>query len=176
MRLVDCVGVVVAELVDDLRYPVVVLRLEGIANETFELECAAFALVVELIAKRFGDVGVHSDSVRQLPLHGAAMDSLWSTRGGRRVREWPLAGAVVVASACMLRQSSHAGTDVDVPLQEPSLPPTRQVQGQQPLRDSDGRTHNFVEGANFGKQEPHLSLICAMTPKSYRIYTQPSPS
>jgi hypothetical protein len=103
VRLVDGVGVVVAELVDDLRYPVVVLRLESIANETLELECAAFALVVELIVKRFGDVGVHSDSVRRLPLHGAATESWWSTRGGRWIREWPLAGAVVVASACMLQ-------------------------------------------------------------------------
>jgi len=75
VRLVDGVCVVVAELVDDLGYPVVVLRDECISNEALELECAAFALVVELIVKRFGDVGVHIDRVRRLPLHAAAMGS-----------------------------------------------------------------------------------------------------
>lgn len=70
--------------------------------------------------------------------------------------KWRLAGAVVVASTCMLRESSHAGTDVDVPLQEPSLPPTRQVQGQQQLRDSDGCTHNFFEGATFWRAKATL--------------------
>jgi hypothetical protein len=44
--LVDSIGVLMAELVHNLRYPVVVLGSEGIANEAFELECAALALVV----------------------------------------------------------------------------------------------------------------------------------
>lgn len=71
----DSVCVVVAELVDDLGYPVVVLRLKRLSNEALELECAAFALVVELIVKRFRDVGVHIDRLRPLPLHAAATGS-----------------------------------------------------------------------------------------------------
>lgn len=75
MGLVDGICIVVAELVYNLGYPVVVLRDECISNEALELECAAFALVIELIVKRFGDVGVHNDRVRQQPLHGAATGS-----------------------------------------------------------------------------------------------------
>lgn len=167
MRLVDGVGVVVAELVYDLCYPVVVLRLEGIANETLELECAAFALVVELIVKRFRNVGVHSDSVRQLPLHGAATDSLWSTRGGRRVvnGRWQVR-LLSRRRACF--KSSHAGTDVDVhPCRQHGSRPTTTA-GQQ-------RSHTqLLRGRDFCIARTTLSLICAMTPKSYRIYTQPS--
>jgi hypothetical protein len=67
---------VVAEFVHNLGYSFVILRDECISNKALELESAAFALVIELIVKRFGDVGVHIDNVRRLPLHGAAMGSL----------------------------------------------------------------------------------------------------
>lgn len=73
VRLVNGVCIVVAELVDNLRYPVVVLRLEGIANEALKLQGAALALVIELIVECFGNVGVHIDSARRMPLHVAAM-------------------------------------------------------------------------------------------------------
>ena len=59
VRVVDGISVLVAELVHDFCYPVMVLGDEGIADEAFELEGAALALVVELIVERFSDVGVH---------------------------------------------------------------------------------------------------------------------
>jgi hypothetical protein len=59
MRVVDGIGVLVAQLVDDFCYPVVVLGDEGIADEALELEGAALALVVELVVERFSNVGVH---------------------------------------------------------------------------------------------------------------------
>lgn len=55
----DGVCVVVAELVHNLRYPVMVLCREGIPYQTLELECSALALVVELVAERFSNIGVH---------------------------------------------------------------------------------------------------------------------
>jgi len=61
VRLVDSVGVLMAELVHNLGYPVVVLGSECIADEAFELECAALALVVELIVERFSDINVHGE-------------------------------------------------------------------------------------------------------------------
>lgn len=72
MRLVDCICIVIAELVHDLGYPVVVLGSECIANEAFELECSALALVVELIIERLGDVEVHVDVGCMWSLHVAA--------------------------------------------------------------------------------------------------------
>jgi Ran GTPase-activating protein (RanGAP) involved in mRNA processing and transport len=69
MWLVDSVCVVVAELVHNLRDLAVVLRGECIANEALELECAALALVVDLVAERFSDVGVHVDEVYRKRLH-----------------------------------------------------------------------------------------------------------
>lgn len=59
MRLVDGICVVVAKLVHNLGYSVVVLRVECIPNETLELESSAFALVIELIIERFSYVRVH---------------------------------------------------------------------------------------------------------------------
>ena len=64
MRLMDSVCIVMTELMHNFGYPVVVLHSKCISNEALELECAAFALVIELIVKRFGDVRVHSDIVR----------------------------------------------------------------------------------------------------------------
>ena len=61
MGLMNGVGILVAELVHDPCYPVVVLGGEGIADEAFELEGSALALVVELIIERFGDIGVHGE-------------------------------------------------------------------------------------------------------------------
>jgi hypothetical protein len=82
--LVDSVRIVVAELVHNLRYSVVVLRLQGFANKGLELEGAALALIVELVVERFGDVGVHSDRGRQRPLHVAATGaSSCERRAGR---------------------------------------------------------------------------------------------
>jgi hypothetical protein len=59
MWLVDGVCVVVAELVHNPGYPIVVLCREGIPNQPLELECSALALVVELVAERFSNIGVH---------------------------------------------------------------------------------------------------------------------
>lgn len=59
MRLVDRVGILVAELVHDARHALVVVRVQRVPDEAFELEGAALALVVELIVERLGDVGVH---------------------------------------------------------------------------------------------------------------------
>jgi hypothetical protein len=78
MGLMDSIRIVVAELVHNLGYPVVVLRNECISDEALKLECAAFALVVKLIVERFRDVGVHNDSLWRLPLHAAATASSYS--------------------------------------------------------------------------------------------------
>lgn len=59
MWMVDSIGVFVAELVHNFGYSVVVLGVECVSNEGFELEGAALALVVELIIERFSDIGVH---------------------------------------------------------------------------------------------------------------------
>lgn len=82
--LVDGVGIVMAELVHDFGYPVVVLRVQCVADEAFKLECAALALVVELVAERLGDVGVHVDRARRRPLHVAATGA--SSCEGRAAR------------------------------------------------------------------------------------------
>lgn len=71
----DSICVVVTELMHNLGDPVVVVRLECFADESLELECAALALVVELIIKRFGNIGVHIDRMRRRPLQGAAIRS-----------------------------------------------------------------------------------------------------
>ena len=70
--LVDSIGVLLAQLAHDAGYPVVVLGGEGIADEAFELECAALALVVELVIEGFGDIGVHGEVECSRTLHGAA--------------------------------------------------------------------------------------------------------
>jgi hypothetical protein len=73
VRLVDGVGVLVAELVHDAGDALVVLRVEGIPDEALELEGAAFALVVELVVERLSDVRVHvGGSVCEQTLHGDA--------------------------------------------------------------------------------------------------------
>jgi hypothetical protein len=59
MRVVNRVGVLVAQLVHNPGHSLVVLRIEGIPDQRLELEGTALALVVELIVERFGDVGVH---------------------------------------------------------------------------------------------------------------------
>jgi hypothetical protein len=63
VRLVDGVGILVAELVHDAGDALVVLRVEGIPDEALELEGAAFALVVELVVERLSDVRVHVGGV-----------------------------------------------------------------------------------------------------------------
>jgi hypothetical protein len=73
VRLVDGVGILVAELVHDAGDALVVLRVEGIPDEALELEGAAFALVVELVVERLSDVRVHvGGSVCEQTLHGDA--------------------------------------------------------------------------------------------------------
>jgi hypothetical protein len=62
MGMVDGIRVLVAELVYNFCYPIVVLGDESIADEAFKLEGAALALVVELIVERFSDVGVHGEA------------------------------------------------------------------------------------------------------------------
>lgn len=105
--LVDGVRIVVAELVHNLGYSVVVLRLEGLANKGLELERAALALVVELVVERFGDVGVHNDRGRQRPLHVAATGTSSCERrggqGGRRGRG--RRGGSLCVSRCAVRAS-----------------------------------------------------------------------
>jgi hypothetical protein len=59
MWMVDGIRVLIAELVDNLGYSVVILGIQCISDEGFELECSALALVVELIIERFSDIGVH---------------------------------------------------------------------------------------------------------------------
>ena len=70
--LVDSIGVLMAELVHDLCYPVVVLGSQCIPDEAFELERAALALVIELVIEGFGDIGVHGEVEWSRTLHGAA--------------------------------------------------------------------------------------------------------
>lgn len=70
--LVDSIGVLLAQLAHDAGYPVVVLGGEGIADEAFELECAALALVVELVVEGFSDIDVHGEVAGRTSLHGAA--------------------------------------------------------------------------------------------------------
>jgi hypothetical protein len=57
--VVDSVCILVAELVHNPGYPVVVLRIQCIPNEGLKLEGTALALVVQLIVERFSNVGVH---------------------------------------------------------------------------------------------------------------------
>lgn len=123
MRLVNSIRIMVAELMHNLSYPVVVLRDEGISNEALELECAALALVVELIVERFGDVGVHIDNLRRPPFTCCSYGFIVvRVAGGVGARGEQQAGALVVAStcdACMLHKSLP---HVIVPPAKPSLP------------------------------------------------------
>lgn len=105
MRLVDGVRIVVAEFVDDLGYPVVVLCGECISNKALELECAAFAFVIELIVERFGDIGVHIDRLRRLPLHVAAMDSFLDEERLAEVRDG------CGSRRCCRSRRTHASTN-----------------------------------------------------------------
>jgi len=57
--LVDGVRILVAELVHDLLDAVEVDGGERFADEAFQLEGPALALVVELVIEGLGDVGVH---------------------------------------------------------------------------------------------------------------------
>lgn len=59
MRLVDGIGILVAELRDDTLDPVIVICLERFADQAFKLQSAAFPLVVELVVEGFCDIGVH---------------------------------------------------------------------------------------------------------------------
>ena len=61
--LVDGIGILVTQLMDNLCYPVMVLGGEGIADEALELECPALAPIVELVVEGFCDVGVHSEGL-----------------------------------------------------------------------------------------------------------------
>jgi len=70
--LVDGIGVLLAQLAHDAGYPVVVLGGEGVADEAFELERAALALVVELVVEGFSDIDVHGEVAGRTSLHGAA--------------------------------------------------------------------------------------------------------
>lgn len=63
MRLVDGVGIFVAELRDDALDPVEVSGLERFADKAFELESTALPLVVELVVQGFRDIGVHGESL-----------------------------------------------------------------------------------------------------------------
>ena len=88
MRLVDGIGVVVAELVHDLLDPVVVLGGEQVPDESLKLEGAALALVVELIVEGFGDVDVHAECSAGQLLHGGPR------RGSQRCSRRPAVAAV----------------------------------------------------------------------------------
>ena len=59
----DGVGIVEAELVDNLRNPLVVTSIEGVANKALELEGTTLAFIVELVVQGFSDIGVHDDVV-----------------------------------------------------------------------------------------------------------------
>jgi hypothetical protein len=59
MRLVDGVGILVAELVDNLLDAVEIGGGEGLADEALELQGPTLALVVQLVIEGLGDVGVH---------------------------------------------------------------------------------------------------------------------
>jgi hypothetical protein len=91
MRLMDSICVVVAELVHNFRDPVVVFCRERIADETLELECAALALVVDLVAEQFRDGGVHDDKAERRCLHADPACYSISGHGGRAgAIHWPL--------------------------------------------------------------------------------------
>ena len=95
---------------------------------------------------------------------------------GADVREsGPLAGAVVVASG-MLQQSPAMRGDVIAPLQSQpanagSRKPTTAAAAPQLSHTRLSSEHPF-----FDCWERRLSLMCAMTPKSDQMHTQPSPS
>lgn len=61
--LVDGIGILMAQLMDDLCYPIMVLGGEGITDEAFEFECPALAPIVELVVEGFCDVGVHGEGL-----------------------------------------------------------------------------------------------------------------
>jgi hypothetical protein len=86
MRLVDSIGILLAELVHNTGYSVVVLCIQGMPDEALELECSALALVVELIVQRLGDVGVHGEGACAGRLHVNAAGP-WHTRARVQAKE-----------------------------------------------------------------------------------------
>lgn len=62
----DGIGILMAQLMDNPCYPVVVLGGEGIADEALELECPALAPIVELVVEGFCDVGVHGEGLSRV--------------------------------------------------------------------------------------------------------------
>lgn len=148
MWLVHSVRIVMAEFVHDFGYPVVVLRVQCIANEALELECAALALVVELVVERFGNIGVHIDKVGRLPLHVAAIVASSGVRWAARaqsscvVEKEAVGGRAVVVALCMHASTSPAASYPPIAhhwQRSPSLPAAREAQrpqqtaGQLPL-------------------------------------------
>ena len=76
MRLVDGVRILMAELMHNLGYPVVVLGSKCISDEALELEGSALTLVVELVVEGFSDVDVHVEIGYRGSLHVAAGEGL----------------------------------------------------------------------------------------------------
>jgi hypothetical protein len=63
MRVVNRICILIAELMHNLGYSVVVLCIEGAPYKSLELEGSALALVVELVIERFSDIGIHDGVV-----------------------------------------------------------------------------------------------------------------
>ena len=83
MRLMDGICILVAELVHNPGYSIVILGGECISYEGLKLKGAALALVVELIVESLGDVDVHGGvPVTQQLLHGVALQSSQSLQQG----------------------------------------------------------------------------------------------
>jgi hypothetical protein len=59
VRLMDGIGILVAELVDNLLDAVEVGGGERLADEALKLQGPTLALVVQLVIEGLGDVGVH---------------------------------------------------------------------------------------------------------------------
>lgn len=72
MRLVNGVGVLVAQLVHYLLYLDMILSGEAIPYESFEFEGAAFAFVVELVVQRLRDIEVHCEVGQTLHVEACA--------------------------------------------------------------------------------------------------------
>jgi hypothetical protein len=129
MGVVDRICILVAELMHDLGYSIVVLCIEGIPDQGLELEGSALALVIELIIQRFSDIGIHGGVVACVECLHAGAACLPHAGACSGYGEYVKGGQRVVT--CCLCSLDEAGPGLRVSLQAHVIVPRWALQ---PLR------------------------------------------
>jgi hypothetical protein len=105
VRVMDGVGIFMAELVHNLLDAVKVSHGQGLSDQRLELESTAFAPVVQLVAERLGDINIHGEE--EECRHSPALRGTSSVYGLRKPCWWvlmPFARACARAGAGKARR------------------------------------------------------------------------